>query len=296
MNNPYRGRNPPVITVSPFAVAKLVGAVAAAVLLGIAALSSTTVVEPGNRGVRVTLGRVSTAFEGEGLKFKLPFITRIYQVSVRQQTVELATDCYSSDLQQVRAALRILYRIPENAVVPMFRGYEGSEYSGLIEPRVVEALKEAASSQSAELIVQNREVIKQQTLEATRKKIGDLPGGGPLILIEDITLSDLALSAELNTAIEQKMTQREETERAKYVQKQAEIEAQTVIIKAKGDAESLAIRGKALRANPAFLDLQIVEKWDGIAPQVVGGGSSGGANILIPLPDPAPPAKSPLPQ
>lgn len=295
MNNPYRGRTPPVITVSPYAIAKLVGAVAAAVLLGIAALSSTTVVEPGSRGVRVTLGRVSTAFEGEGLKFKLPFITRIHQISVRQQTVELTTDCYSSDLQQVRAALRILYRIPENAVVPMFREFEGSEYSGLIEPRVVEALKEAASAQSAELIVQNREVIKQQTLEATRKKIGDLPGGGPLILIEDITLSDLALSAELNTAIEQKMTQREETERARYVQKQAEIEAQTVIIKAKGDAESLAIRGKALRANPAFLDLQIVEKWDGIAPQVVGGGSSGGANILIPLPDPAPPAKSRLP-
>jgi hypothetical protein len=32
------------------------------------------------------------------------------------------------------------------------------------------------------------------------------------------------------------------------------------------------IRGDALKKNPAFVDLQIVDKWDGIAPAIIGGG------------------------
>ncbi len=284
MSQPYR-RDPKVITIAPKTLFSLIGGAVLIFVLIVSATSMTTVVEPGSRGIRVTLGKVSPTFEGEGLKFKAPFITEIVQLSVRQQTEELSTECYSSDLQQVRATMRILYRIPENAVVPLFRDYEGAEYQALIAPRVVEALKEAASAQSAELIVQNREAIKLQTLEATRKKIGELPEGGPLISIEDITLSDLTLSAELNAAIEQKMTQREEAERARFVQRQAEIEAQTVIIKAKGDAESIDIRGKALRESPAFLKLQIVERWDGTSPLVIGGASGTGANVLMPLND-----------
>ncbi len=274
-----------VITISPKGVASLIGGAVLIFVIIIASTSATTVVEPGHRGVRVTLGKVSPMYETEGLKFKAPFISEIHQISIRQQTVELVTECYSSDLQQVRATIRVLYRVPENSVVPLFRGYEGSEFESLIKPRVIEALKEAASTQSAEMIVQNRESIKLQTLEATRKKIGELPGGGPLIFIEDTTLSDLSLSSELNAAIEQKMTQREEAERARYSQLQAEIEAKTAIIKAKGAAESIQIRGKELRGNPAFLKLQIVEKWDGVSPLVVGGESDSGANILVPMSD-----------
>ena len=278
-------RNQPnVITISPKNLASLIGGAVLIFVIIISATSATTVVEPGHRGVRVTLGKVSPGFETEGLKFKMPFITDIHQVSVRQQTVDLVTECYSSDLQQVKATMRVLYRIPEAAVVSLYRDYHGDEFESLIKPRVIEALKEAASTQSAEMIVQNREVIKQQTLDSTRAKIGEVaPGSGPLIFIEDTPLSDLSLSRELNAAIEQKMTQKEEAERARFVQQQTEIEAETAIIRAKGEAESIQIRGKELRENPAFLKLQIVEKWDGISPLVVGGDSDSGANILVPL-------------
>lgn len=280
-------RNQPnVVTISPKNLASLIGGAVLIFIVIVSATSATTVVEPGHRGVRVTLGTVSTAFETEGLKFKMPFITDIHQVSVRQQTVDLVTECYSSDLQQVRASMRVLYRIPEAAVVSLYRDYHGDEFESLIKPRVIEALKEAASTQSAEMIVQNREVIKQQALDSTREKIGEVtPGSGPLIFIEDTPLSDLSLSPELNAAIEQKMTQKEEAERARFVQQQTEIEAKTAIIRAEGEAESIKIRGKELRQNPAFLKLQIVEKWDGVSPLVVGGESGSGASILVPMSD-----------
>ncbi len=264
---------------------KLVGLVAGAILIFvviIAASQATQVVEPGHRGVRVTLGKVSPVFEQEGLVVKPPFVTHIHQVSIRQQTEELGCELYSSDLQQVNARVRILYRVPEGSVVSLFQHFDGDPFQTLIAPRVVEALKEVASTQSAEMIVQNRETIKLEALEATRRKIGENPQSGPIVIIEDLTISDLALSPELNTAIEQKMTQREEAERAKFVQRQAEIEAQTVIIKARGDGEAISIRGKALRENPAFIQLEIVEKWDGLSPVVVGGNGDA-AKVMMPL-------------
>jgi len=264
---------------------KMLGLIGGAIVIFIAVIAAsqaTQVVEPGHRGVRVTLGKVSPVFEQEGLVIKPPFITQIHQVSIQQQTEELACELYSSDLQQVNAKLRILYRVPEGSVVNLFQNFDGDPFPTLIAPRVVEALKEVASMQSAEMIVQNRETIKLEALESTRKKIGETSGAGPIVVIEDITISDLTLSPELNAAIEQKMAQREEAEQAKFVQRQAEIEAQTAIIKARGDGEAISIRGKALRDNPAFIQLEIVDKWDGISPVVVGG-EGDAAKVMLPL-------------
>mgnify|MGYP003575003346 CR=1 FL=1 len=274
----------PEIYISPKAVTAIIAAALVIFLLVIGGSQATAVVEPGNRGVRVTLGKVSPVPEEEGLLMKLPFLTTIHPVSIRQQTEQLQTECYSSDLQQVKASMRVLYRIPESSVVAIFQQYDGGDekaFASLIAPRVVEALKEVASTQSAEMIVQNREKIKIDTLTLVRQKIGAGPGGGPLLILEDLTLSDLALSAELNAAIEQKMTQRQETERAKFVQRQAEIEAETAIIKARGEGESFQIRGQALRESPAFIRWQIVDKWDGVSPLVIGGNSQPGADVMV---------------
>jgi prohibitin 2 len=285
MSNQFsQGNNPITINIPPRNLAFFIGIGILIFVLVIAGSQSTFVVEPGHRGVRVTLGKVSPLVEGEGLKFKAPFVTTIYPISVRQQTEEMKAECYSADLQQVTASLRILYRVPEGSVVTLFRDYEGDAFTSLVAPRVQEALKEAAALQSAELIVQNRETIKLHTLEAARKKISQIDGLGPLVTIEDIALSDIALSRELNAAIEQKMTQKEEAERAKFVQQQAEIDAKTAVIKARGEAKSIQLRGEALRQNPSLIKLQIVEKWDGISPFMVGG-QGDSANVLLPLAD-----------
>jgi prohibitin 2 len=271
---------PREITVSQGTITLVIVAALLIFLVVLGGSQSTTVVEPGNRGVRVTLGKVSPNFEREGFLFKPPFISSIHQVSIRQQTEQVQTECYSADLQQVKAALRVLYRIPESSVVAIFQEFEGEPFTHLIAPRVIEAVKEVASLQSAEMIVQNREKIKNDTLALVREKIGNGPGGGPLVMVEDVTLSDLTLSPELNAAIEQKMTQRQEAERAKFVQRQAEIEAETAIIKARGEGESFQIRGQALRESPAFIRWQIVDKWDGVSPVVIGGKDGAAASVM----------------
>ena len=248
----------------------------AVILVAIAIYSSAFIVPPGNRGVLVTLGKVSPVFAPEGIGFKAPFITNVVPISVRQHTRTVQADCYSSDLQQLKVELRVLYRTPENAIVRVFQDYSGDAFDSLIYPRVSEALKEVTALQSAEQIVRKREEIKTRALASAKAKIGDL------LVIEDLVIQDVALSKELETAIESKMVQEQEAAKAKFTQQKTEIEANTAIIRAKGEAEAIRVRGRALQDSPGLVQLQIVEKWNGISPLVVGG-SGQGANILLPI-------------
>jgi len=172
----------------------------------------------------------------------------------------------------------VLYRIPEASVVQIYQGYAGDPFDSLVAPRVQEALKEVTALESAEQIVKNREEIKNKSLAGARQKVG------ALLVIEDVVIQNIDLTKELETAIEAKMVQEQEAAKAKFTQQKTQIEADTAVIRAKGEAESIRIRGEALKANPSFIELQVVEKWDGKTPLVVGSETSG-ANMLLPLTD-----------
>lgn len=241
----------------------------------VALLGSFYVIDPGERGIVVTMGKVSTVASSEGLGFKVPFLSSVVRMSVRQQTEEVKAPAFSSDLQMLSTTVKVLYRIPESGVVEIYQKYSGNPFDSLIAPRVQEALKESTVGETAEGIVKKRETIKLKTLEAARKKIGTI------LVIEDIVIEDVKLSQELENAIEQKMVQEQEAAKAKFTKEKAEIDAQTAVIRADGEAQAITKRGKAIRENPGVVDLMIAEKWNGTSPLVVGGGS--GANIMLPI-------------
>jgi prohibitin 2 len=241
------------------------------ILLG---ATATYIVPPGFRGVEVTLGRVTPDFKQDGFGFKTPVVAHIHPVSIRQQTRSMPAECYSSDLQQVKMEINVLYRIPERSVVRIFQQYAGDPFDSLIAPRVQEALKEVAATRSAEAIVKQREPVKLAALDLARQKVGT-----NFLEIVDVVLYNISLTPELEHAIELKMAQEQEAEKAKFTQSKAQIEADTAIIRARGEADAIQIRGQALRANPDFIRLQIVQNWNGRSPLVVG--ADGGASLLM---------------
>src|SRR6185436_9732236 len=200
------------------------------------ATSTTYIVQPGHRGVAVTLGKVSPGFKAEGFGFKQPFITQIHETSVRQRTRPMPAECYSSDLQQVRMEVQVLYRVPEHSVVKIFQEYAGEPFDNLIAPRVQEAIKEVAATQSAEQIVKNREQVKLAALELARKKIG-----ANFLELADVVLYNLSLSPELEQAIELKMVQAQDAAKAKFTQLKAQLAADTAIIRARAEAEAIGV-------------------------------------------------------
>src|SRR5438034_8872405 len=281
---------------APDGIARLIGVAIFFFALIAFASSGTYIVQPGFRGIAVTLGKVSPRFKPEGFGFKQPFVTRIQQMSVRQQTRPMPAECYSSDLQQVKMEVHVLYRVPERSVVKIFQEYAGEPFDNLIGPRVQEAIKEVAASMSAEQIVKKREDVKVKALDLAQRKIGT-----NFLEVVDLVLYNITLSPELEQAIELKMVQEQEAEKAKFTQLKAQIEADTAIIRAKGEAEAIQVRGQALRDNPDFIRLQILQNWNGRSPLVVG--TEGGANMLLSLDElnrhsatvPRPPKTSPSP-
>lgn len=231
------------------------------------------IVNPGERGVKVTLGQMSEEFIKPGFGLKMPFITTIERISVRQDTREIKAECFSSDLQQINIRLKVLYRIPETSIISVLRDYAGDPFDKLILPRVQEATKEVTALKTAADIVKTREQIKVTALKHSREKIGSF------LIVEDLVIEDVALSRELEHAIEAKMVQQQEAEKALFRKQQAQTDAETAIIAAKGQAESIRIQGEALEKNPKLVDLKMVEKWNGVAPLVVGEGT----NIMLPL-------------
>ena len=157
-------------------------------------------------------------------------------------------------------------------MVSVLRDYAGTPFEKLILPRVQEATKEVTALKTAADIVKTREQIKVAALAASRAKVGSL------LVIEDLVIEDVALSRELEQAIEAKMVQQQEAEKAVFRMQQARTDAETLIIKAKADAESIRIQGEALEKAPAGRaeDGREVERR-----RAAGGGA--GSNILLPL-------------
>jgi prohibitin 2 len=257
---------------------KLIGLGVTVFILVVVGSSATYIVDPGNRAIKITLGKAEDRFLPEGFGFKTPMITRIVPVNVRQRTQALRADCFSSDLQQVRMDLRVLYRVPENSVVQIYKQFAGDPFDSLIAPRIQEAVKEVAALQTAEGIVKNREEVKQKALAAARIKIGDV------LNLVDLVIRSIELSPELERAIEAKMVAEQEAAQARFTQMQKQVEAETAVIRARGEAEAIKVRGEALKLNPAFLRLEIVEKWNGKSPMVVPNVPQGsGAGLLLPM-------------
>ncbi len=149
-----------------------VGVFAALVILLLLVLvQSFEIVQPGYRGVSVTLGKVDPNFRGEGLNFKMPFVETVYQIPVKQITVSGVAQCFSSDLQTVHIAFKALYRIPESKVVELFQEYKGDPYESLLEPRIQDSLKQVAALYRAEDLVKNREQVKIRATKIVQKTL-----------------------------------------------------------------------------------------------------------------------------
>ncbi len=62
------------------------------------------------------------------------------------------------------------------------------------------------------------------------------------------------------------------------------MEADKKVATAKGEAEAIQIKGDALAKNPAVIELELINKWDGKAPDSLVSNSNGSAtSIILPL-------------
>ena len=245
-------------------------AIAVVIILVVLAIigNPISIVGVGERGVKVTLGKVSPQSYTEGVHFVTPFISKIHSMNVKTQKSNIATTVFTKDIQQARLTYVINYNLQAENAHNMYKQV-GKEYRDTILIPIVEGtVKNIIGGWNASDLIANRAKATSDILFKLQEQLSD-----NFINVTDFQITDIDYSDTFEKAIEQKVTAEQEALKAKNVTVQVQEEARQKVIAAEAEAKSMAIRAQALTQNKNLVEYEAVQKWDGKLPQYLMGNS-----------------------
>jgi regulator of protease activity HflC (stomatin/prohibitin superfamily) len=209
----------------------------------------------------------------EGLHLRIPVMQEVVLMDVKVQKAETDAAAASADLQDVTSRVALNYHIvPDQAnIVYQKIGIQFKER--IIDPAILEVVKAVTAKYTAEELITKRPAVS----EAMRLALSDR------LIVNNIAVDAFSIvifsfSKIFTEAIESKQTAEQLALKAKRDLDRIKIEAEQKITAARAEAESLRLQ----RANisPDLIELRrieanmkAIEKWNGILPQVTGGGA-----------------------
>ena len=227
----------------------------------------------GERGVVLNFGAVQENVFGEGLHFRIPVMQRVAIMDVKVQKAVTDATSASADLQDVTSSVALNYHvIPDKAnVVYQTIGVEFKER--VIDPAIQEVMKAVSARYSAEELITKRAAVS----EAMRANLAErlLPNN---IAVDAVSIVAFSFSKIFTEAIESKQTAEQLALKARRDLDRIKIEAEQKITAAQAEAESLRLQRANISTDLIELrkieaNLKAIEKWNGILPQVTGGGA-----------------------
>jgi regulator of protease activity HflC (stomatin/prohibitin superfamily) len=227
----------------------------------------------GQRGIVLNFGAVKKQVLDEGLHFRIPVMQEIVLMDVKVQKAETDAAAASADLQDVTSRVALNYHVvPDQAnVVYQKIGVQFKER--IIDPAILEVVKAVTAKYTAEELITKRPAVS----EAMRRNLMDRLIVNN-IAVDAFSIVTFSFSKVFTEAIESKQTAEQLALKAKRDLDRIKIEAEQKITTARAEAESLRLQ----RANisPDLIELRkieanmkAIEKWNGILPQVTGGGA-----------------------
>jgi prohibitin 2 len=233
-------------------------------------LAGCAIVEPGQRAVRVSLGRMDRNLLSSGMQFYNPVTDRIVEYSVKQDTKDGEADPLTSDQQPISINYKVLYRIPEGEVLTLYEKYAGDPYERLVAPQVQEAFRQVVSQYKADAATRNVNTIRNQVLALVRENVKGL------VEVNDIPITHVGLPEVLQQAIAQKQVMEQQALQKSYELDKAKKEAEITVAQAQAQAKSIELQSMALQKSPTLIEYERVKKWDGVLPStmILGGNTS----------------------
>jgi prohibitin 2 len=226
----------------------------------------------GERGVVLNFGAVQELVLGEGLHFRVPIMQKVALMDVKVQKSITSAAASSSDLQEVSSEVAVNYHIiPDKAnIVYQTIGIHFKER--IIDPAVQEMVKAVSARYTAEELITKRPAVSEAMKETLTERLRDFN-----IMVNAFSIVGFSFSQIFMEAIESKQTAEQLALKARRDLERIKIEAEQKVTAATAEAESLRLQ----RANisPDLIELRkveanlrAIEKWNGILPQVTGGG------------------------
>ena len=227
----------------------------------------------GERGVVLNFGAVQKTVLGEGLHFRVPIMQKIARMDVKVQKATTDAAAASSNLQDVSSTVAINYHIvPDKAnIVYQSLGIEFKER--IIDPAVQEVVKAVTARYTAEELITKRSAVSDaMKLNLTERLIANN------IAVDAFSIVGFSFSKIFMEAIESKQTAEQLAMKAQRDLERIKIEAEQKVAAAKAEAESLRLQKENISPDLIELrkieaNLKAIDKWNGILPQVTGGGA-----------------------
>ena len=234
------------------------------------------IVGVGQRGVKVTLGRVSPQSYQEGVHFVTPFISKIKVMDVKTQKVNITTEVYTKDIQQARISYVINYNLIPQYAHQMYREVGMDYVDNILMPVVEGNIKDVIGRWNAQDLVANRAAATADILSKLQNQLKS-----KYINVSSFQIIDIDYSDVFEKAIESKVTAEQEALKAKNKTVQVQEEARQKLISAQAEAQSMKIRATALSQNKALVEYEAVKKWDGKLPEYMLGNSVPFINVSV---------------
>lgn len=266
----------------------LVGGIIAAALI-LLSFSSFVIINPGQAGVISILGKARDGALLEGIHIKPPLVSVVDVYDVTVQKFEVPAQSSTKDLQDLSASFAINFRLDPTQVVTIRRtqGTLQNIVSKIIAPQTQESFKVAAARRTVEEAITKRTELKQDFDNALNERLEKYG-----IIVLDTSVVDLNFSPEFSRAVEEKQIAEQRAQRAVYVAREAEQQAQADINRAKGRAEAQRLLAETLReqGGPLVLQKEAIEAWKQGGAQmpkvlVMGGDSNSSVPFLFNLGD-----------
>ena len=227
----------------------------------------------GQRGIVLNFGAVKKQVLDEGLHFRIPVMQEIVLMDVKVQKAETDAAAASADLQDVTSRVALNYHVvPDQAnVVYQKIGVQFKER--IIDPAILEVVKAVTAKYTAEELITKRPAVS----EAMRRNLMDRLIVNN-IAVDAFSIVTFSFSKVFTEAIESKQTAEQLALKAKRDLDRIKIEAEQKITAARAEAESLRLQRANISTDLIELrkieaNMKAIEKWNGILPQVTGGGA-----------------------
>jgi len=242
--------------------------IAAAIILVVILLRAAIYVVPaGNVGVITRWGAVNRSSPA-GIHVKIPFAENVVMMSTRTQKDESPATAMSNNLQVVSSQIAVNYRLDGSKALQVYQEI-GPDYAQIVvAPAIQNAFKAATARFTAEELITKRGEVRQMAEDELIAQIEPYH-----IIVENFNIINMDFSAEYQNAIEAKQVAQQQVETSKQKLAQAEIDAQTVIAQAQGQADAQKALKDTGALTPEYLQYLFLTKWNGILPQVMTSGS-----------------------
>jgi regulator of protease activity HflC (stomatin/prohibitin superfamily) len=242
----------------------LVG-IAIAVFVFLCLVLSIYIVPAGSVGIVTRFAAVHNV-ANPGIGMKIPFVDSVHQMTVRTQKDEVDASAMSANLQEVTSKIAINYHLDGQYATSVYQNI-GTNYADIIiAPALQNTFKSVTAKFTAEELITNREQVRVEAEKELTERLAPYH-----VIVENFNIVNFAFSDDFQAAIEAKQVAQQAVETSKQRLAQAQIDAQTVVTAAQGQADAQKAMNTTGGLTPLYIQYLAITKWNGVLPAVTSG-------------------------